>query len=263
MSKENALRVIKAHPLPPPYTDLTSPPHEEYILPFLQQHGKKLIAIFALTFLFFVITLLWQIRHNARSEAEYMAAERAFSALQAIPAGQEHIENNPNYKRLTAILGRYPELESRYDGQLAQTLMRIGDLSLAMPYADRALKGLSAEHLPFYEEYAKDSLLITQGHEKEAYKRATMLQNRMEELLATNDSAAHQKFGSVLLFLNRLRLATLLEKMNMPQEAPLAWINVNVEARNTQDPVLRNLLNSWHSGDLSFARYLETQKTAN
>lgn len=259
MSKEYA---VKSHPLPPPYTDFTSPPHEDYVLPFLQKHGNKLIALFAITFLLFAVTLVWQIRLNARSEAEYIAAERAFSALQALPAGQEHIQDNADYQKLIAILGRYPELASHYNGQLAQTLMRVGNVPLAMTYADKALQGLSAEHLPFYEEYAKSSLLITQGLDKEAYKRAVMLQKRMEELTAARADSSPTEFGKVLLFLNRLRLATLAEKLQMPQEAFLAWTAVNAEARSAQDMLLKNLLINWRSGDLSFARYLETQKAA-
>lgn len=256
MSKEHA---IKPHPLPPPYTDFTVPPHEDRILLFLQQHGKKLALVFIFFFVLFVIALVWQIRVNTRSEGEYIAAERSFSALQLLPAGQQHIETNPDYQRLVGILTRYPELNSRYDGQLAQTLIRIGNVPLAMTYADRALQGLSAEHLPFYEEYAKASLLITEGHNKEAYKRALLLQKHMEELM-TKDPHASAQFGKVLLFLNRLRLATLLETMQMPQEALLAWKAVIEEARTTQEPLLRDLLTHWHSGDLSFMHYLETQK---
>lgn len=257
MSKEH---VIKSHPLPPPYVDFTAPPHENVILPFLERHGKTLIAIFAISFMLFVITLVWQIRLNARSEAEYIAAGRAFSALQALPSGQQGIEENPDYKRLVGILNRYPELASHYDGQLAQTLMRVGAVPLAMTYADRALQGLSAEHLPFYEEYSKSSLLITQGSEKEAYKRAVMLQKRMEEMSTAGTAASQSEFGKVLFFLNRLRLATLAEKLRLPQEASAAWAAVNLEARTPQDPLLRNLLANWSSGDLSFARYIETQK---
>lgn len=262
MSKEQVMKDVRPHPLPPPYTDFTSPPHEDRVLFFLQRHGKKLAVIFFMTFVFFVITLVWQIRVNARSEMEYIAAERAFSSLQALPAGQQYIEDNPDYKKLVAILVRYPELASHYNGQLAQTLMRIGNVPLAITYADRALQGLSAEHLPFYEEYSKGSLLITQGYDEKAYKRAVLLQKHMEELLAKGKSSAPLEFGQVLLFLNRLRLATLAEKMKMPQEAFVAWTAVNAEAHATKDPLLQNLLASWHSGDLSFARYLETQKVA-
>lgn len=256
MSKEHA---IKPHPLPPPYTDFTIPSHEDRILPFLQKHGKNIAIAFALFIALLVVALIWQIRTHARSEGEYIAAERAFAALQLLPAGQTHIEDNPDYKRLVGILKNYPELSSRYDGGLAQTLIRIGNVPLAMTYADRALQDLSVENLPFYEEYAKASLLITEGHKKEAYKRAVLLQKHMEELM-TKGAQPSSEFGKVLLFLNRLRLATLLETMQMPQEAALAWSAVINEARTTQDPLLNDLLAHWHSGDLSFVRYLETQK---
>lgn len=250
---------VKPHPLPPPYTDFTVPPHEERILPFLHKHGKTLIFVFALFFILFLITLLWQIRVNARSESEYIAAQRSFAALQLLPAGKEHVEENADYQRLAKILERYPELASRYDGRLAQTLIRIGNVSLAMNYADRALKELSVEHLPFYEEYAKTSLLMTEGREKEAYKRAVLLQKHMEDLIK-QDPQNTPGFGPVLVFLNNVRLATLLEKMQMPQDALYMWMLINKEARATQDPLLQSLLQQWRIGDLSFAKYVETQK---
>lgn len=235
--------------------DITEESREEWLASWLAEYGRQLLVALAVLLILLLLSYVWHLSSKGKAETDYLAAENAFQQLEkegldkSSPAAE-----NPSYLTLKEILARHPELGSRYNGPLAQMFLRLGDQKLAMTYADKALKELATEKLPFYEEFSKTSLLIAEGNYRDAYKRAAFLQKRMREEAARPDPG----FRPALLVLNQIRLATLLQKLDIPAEELKAWREIGQLTQNNE--ASSEILNTIKTGQISFKDYIQVRE---
>lgn len=125
--------------------------------------------------------------------------------------------------KLEKILKRHPELHVKYDGAIAQKLLRSSESGLAQSYANAAIKRMGS-FSPYYTDFSQASILISQGKLKEALAAAKQLKVQME-----NDTAFWQKrsqivsHGSILYAYNLVRIAALEKAAGSPMGELTAW----------------------------------------
>lgn len=229
-----------------PKLQITPESGEERIAAFLSEYGRAFLLGLSILIGMTLVIIAWTMYSKGQSENDYFRAEEAFQKLTQIRSVQDNITNNTDYQELEAILVRHPELHQRYDGPLAQTFLRLGEVPLAISYADKALKQLSSEDLPFFEEYSKIALLIAQGNDREAFKRATFLQKRLNE-----ENVSSRR---VLGLFNEIRLAALMQRLAVKPEELKLWREVQ------QQPTAQQLLGDLRTGDVSFLDYVRARE---
>lgn len=232
---------------------------EERVASFLAAYGKQ-IAIFAAGLLLCMLAAYaWYRVGQSHAITDYTDAEKAFEELQQAKAPQSPLAENPAYITLQKMIKSHPELESRYGGPLAQLALQQGDLKLAAQYAGPALQQLVAENLPFYEEFSKTSLLIAEGNDRDAYKRAAFLQKRMLE----ESQNANAGFSPSLLVMNQIRIASLMQRLNMKSEEAKAWRDVERLAAlpsAEQGLSAASLLDTLKTGQVTLQDYIRSRE---
>ena len=119
----------------------------------------------------------------------------------------------------------------------------------ALVYGDQALKRLSEEYFPFFEEFSKTSLLLVQGSDQEALKRVLFLQKKMEEI--------GTKSGLVLL--NQIRLAMLYGRLGNKDDEIKAW-NRWDQLVTTNPQAAQQIADGFKTGKVTLADYIAARK---
>lgn len=151
-----------------------------------------------------------------RHEADYVSATNSLVKWEEV-LDKEHDE----LKNLTALMKKHPELEAQYDAVLAQDFIAVRESKKALEYGEKAIKRTNQ---PYFSDYAKGSLLVSQQNFAEGLEVALYLKKQM---LA--DDAFWQKgnqikyFGSGLFAFNLMRIATLYQKLDMKERELEAW----------------------------------------
>ena len=167
---------------------------EHKFLNFLSKHWSKLL----LGFLAIASIAAWGERffsaNKSQSQQDFILASQIFERFrngETLPAESiEAAEMN---------LERHPELHPKYDTMLAMTYLAQRNLAKGLFYAKSPLHHAARELSPFYEAYAKTSLLIAEKKYEEAYAEAQDLCSQLQ-----NDKAY-----STLCALNLLRMVSL------------------------------------------------------
>jgi hypothetical protein len=197
---------------------------ESWVMEWMTKHGRKLayalIGLFVL--LFFVYRM--SASHHAKSEADYLSAFRDFAALERESAANNQPAAEDTLERMQLILQRHPELHAQYDGSLAQILINEGKIAEAMPFADATFLRMRKEGLPYYVDYAKTTLLISEQKYQEALTLAMQLKQSMLRDAASKEQHPEQRtFGSLLFAFNLLRIATLQQQLGNSEGELAAW----------------------------------------
>lgn len=239
---------------------------------WLQRHGSQVLYGCMAIIAIFVMLYAWNARTAGFEEQDYLQAEIAYQEFAASSAEQGKVAaEDPAFIQLKEILERRPELSSRYNGLLAQNFLRLGDVKMALAYGQLALKNLSKENLPFYEDYSKTSLLIADGNYVDALKRSEFLSKKMMENLSKVGSSPQERgFGDALLIYNTLRIAMLNQKLGNADAELVAWQEVqrlggekaNGKAASTPvtEAAFADALATFKTGKMSLNDYIEARK---
>jgi len=128
---------------------------------------------------------------------DYVEAHNAF-----VRWDQEPEKEEGSLVRLQELMKKRPELRPRYDHQIGQNLLMLTDIDKASLYITQALERTKR---PYYSDYAKTSLKISNGEYAEALTEA----RRLKETLLTDGEETH----SVLFAFNLMRIATLCQEL--------------------------------------------------
>lgn len=191
---------------------------------WLMQNRRKigysaLIVVLALILLYRLFAY-----RTEQTELEFTQAAKAFNQLN----DPQKLESS--LYDLELILARYPELQAKYDGAIAQRLLNADEVPLAIPYAERALNRVSGETTPPYLDYSKTTLLIAQGKLEEALKQAYALKNSM---LQTINAHTAPDFGGTLYAFNLIRTALLEREFGHKAEERKGWDELNDMMKGT------------------------------
>lgn len=204
---------------------------EESIMdhPFFQtfKDYQKIISYGFLLILLAIILLYRMLAgQTARTESEFIALSEASSVLSNPESSSEKRSSALN--EMLPLLDRHLQLQAKYDGQVAEQLLIERKFNEASPLIERTFSRVKNAASPYAIEYAKNSILITQGNIQEGLKNAYALRENM-----LNDRPPH---SGVLFSFNLIRIA-LLEKQLQNKDLELkAWDELK-EMANSSHPL--------------------------
>lgn len=172
----------------------------------IENKGPILAGIGAVIALL-VLSYVFISQKTAGNEQDYFLAERDFNQFVQKDGTQEELD------RLQAMMRLHPELQARYDGAIAQTLLIRNEAAQAQPFATSLFKRTASDHMEAYRAFGEATLLIASGNNAEAYTRTKQLQQKLE--------ASPGK--ETLYLFNLIRLATLQQLLGNTQEERVTW----------------------------------------
>jgi hypothetical protein len=179
--------------------------------------NKKMIAGIAISFLtLFLIFYALTSTRSAQTEKDFFISQNTFQSFQQSGANSPLTENaSTTLKELRELMIRHPELQAKYEGPVAQTLL-ISDQVSTLPLFTKSLfERTSWEETEFYQLFAKTSLLIASGKWNEAKQEAVQLQESLDAL----QNPGHQ----ILSALNFFRLGILNKELGNKEEELRIW----------------------------------------
>ncbi|MCB1107130.1 MAG: hypothetical protein KDK76_03440 [Chlamydiia bacterium] len=149
---------------------------------------------------------------KGKAEEEYVSAMQAFNKWDQILDC-----DNENFSSLEKIIKKHPELHAHYDALIGQNLLAVHSPKKAMPYIERTLKRTNQ---PYYSDYARNSICISEGKYEEALEKAYSLKENM-----MGDGAFWEKGKdhSSLFAFNLIRIATLCHQLENKKGELEAW----------------------------------------
>ena len=216
---------------------------------WFQEYGQKMIYGIAALVVIMIAGLVWSSARKDASEKAYVEAELSYEKFFKLASDQNDPANEQPFLSLKAAIENHPDLGARYDGSIAQVFLRVGAMQPALVYGDKALKRLAKEDFPFFEEFSKTSLLIVQGNEQEALKRALFLQKKMTETPTTD----------ALTLLNHVRIAMLYGRLGNKLEELKAW--TQWDQLVTMNPqTAQQIADGFKTGNVTLADYIAARK---
>ncbi len=229
---------------------------------WLYEHRKTLF-LSLLTLVVLATTLVQLTGRFGRSG--YLEVQRAFTLWISKDAQDPQL-----LKNLERPLSRHPELQAKFGTQIAQRLLSLGEAGKAKLYASAALKRSQELTSPYYSQFSRNTLLISQEKYEDALIEALRMKNAME-----GDDAFWEgrdkmvKSGSVLYAYNLLRIASLQQQLGSKEEELKAWDELVANAGwkdkpsnlKTYDPEAYALLaQNFTQGDVSLLDFIEQRK---
>lgn len=177
---------------------------------WLAEHGKNIIYGLAGLIALLIIVYAFSSGQSSKAEQEYIQAANDFAFFSKANETQDQALVKDSYERLKSLMAKHPELHAAYDGALAQIFLTRLLPNDAKPYAVATLARVKSNDLPFYNDYAETTLLISQQDYKKALENATALQQKMSEIIANQSTT--RSFGDELFALNLLRIGMLQQE---------------------------------------------------
>lgn len=241
--------------------DLSDSIAESPLIQWIAHNGRALLWIFLglLAATFLIHKIFWG--SFGGSEQDYYKAEGEYYTFDSStdPKAQQEA-----LLSLSSLLKRHPDLQSKYDGPMAQTLINREDFKQALPFAERTLVRTGQDHLPFYADYAETTLMINDQKYGEALKKALALKGKMIE--AKEDPHATE-FGDPLYLFNLLRIAMLQQQLEQKSEELKAWqefkqaaIQSSEKSYFVQPEMFEAILKQLQEGRASLFNYIEARE---
>ncbi|WP_075883718.1 tetratricopeptide repeat protein [Candidatus Protochlamydia sp. W-9] len=204
-----------------------------------------LLGLFAaLLFIYRFLSL-----QTLNAENDFIQAANAFQQIEQNTSSSDI--KKTHIQELLAIMARHPELHAKYDGVLAQYFIIQNQPSEAKQLAKSTFERVKPDQLNLYVNYAKTSLLISEGSYKEALMQANDLQKQLS-LIPEN---------VVLSVYNLIRLALLHEQLNQASEAVAIWDQLIALNRN-KDFSEAELITTklFQAGQINLEQFVEGRK---
>lgn len=248
-------------------------PLADRIAHWAQEHGSTVLYTGAAIILALIAMFIWNYRTTGADEADFLQAAVSYREFSAIGEEITDPANSPSFVQLKQIIERHPELGPRYNGLVAQTFLRLGDMKMALAYGQKALTELTRENLPFYEDFSKTSLLVADGALPEALKRSEFLGKKMNESLTTSGRDADARgFGDMLYLSNLIRQAMLQQKLGNAEGELVVWQDVQriaglQDSESSKTSAIRpeafaRVATTFKTGKVGLVDYIEARKKA-
>ncbi|MCB1115126.1 MAG: hypothetical protein KDK71_01550 [Chlamydiia bacterium] len=145
---------------------------------------------------------------KAQLEKDYVAATVSFKKWNQILDSKDK-----EFIQLDKLVKKHPELQSHYDASVGQGLLAALSVNEASPYIERTIKRTNR---PFYADFSKATLKMSQGKYREALQDSLNLREHMLSNIQQNDH-------STLFAFNLLRIAILSQRLGAKDQELLAW----------------------------------------
>lgn len=178
----------------------------------------KQISYGIATFILVLFILYRFLAHqNAEAEYDFRSASQLAAVLNNPEISSEKRESA--LLNLETLISKNKTLETKYDGLIGEQLLIKNEVDRALPYTKRTLNRVEGE-APLHSEYAKTSLLLTQGNAEEALKQAYFLRETLLKQASENKEA---QYAGTLYAFNLIRIALLESQANNQNLENKAW----------------------------------------
>jgi len=234
---------------------------------WLVDNRQSIPYVFIATIILIAIAFKFTSGKASRAESNYLLAENYFVLLNRSLHEEAESDNVlTSLDKLKEITTAYPELQSRYDGLIAQLLIAMNNPQEAKEFADRSLERTAQDNLTVYNNFSKTTLLIAEGAYNQALTESKSLKNNLLQSSSPfsfqGDEA--QSFTANLFAYNLLRIAMLEKEAGTPDGEIKAWKEWKRYADNKSDPVLAEAFatidRQLKEGDFSVNLYIKARE---
>ena len=172
------------------------------------------VGVLALLLVMVFVIKLGNKKH--KHEADFVSATNSFAKWEQVLDS-----NHDELKNLATLMKKHPELNAEYEGKLAQDFISVQESKKAREFGSKAIQRTSQ---PYYSDYAKGSLLLSERKFESALEQALLLKRQMLEDDAFWEKGHRVKgYGSALFAFNLMRIATLYQELGMNDRELEAW----------------------------------------
>lgn len=248
-----------SNPLKDSKLDLLDDIQENSYFRWVIDNRKFLPYGFAALVLLIALSFKFTSSKTVAAESNYLLAENYFAELKHSFSKEAKSDNTTtDLKNLITITKDYPELESRYDGNIAQMLILLDRGKEASPFAERSLKRVSKDQLPEFLIFSEITLHIAEADYTQALEKSKSLK---EQMLQNNKAS----FNNHLFAFNLLRIAMLEEKTGSDTGESEAWKEWKKYANGTDNQKLASaastINNLLKEGEFSLNEYISIQES--
>lgn len=187
--------------------------NDEFNLPKRILFDWKKLALYVLPVALIAGVLVAKLgTKKGRAEGDFVSATAAFTKWDQILD-----QTSDEFSNLEKLVSKHPELHAHYDAPIGQNLLAAIAPKKAAPYIERTLKRTSQ---PYYSDYARTSLKISEGSYGEALDEARVLK---EKLISDPTFWEKGKGSSALFAFNLMRIATLSRELSNRESELKAW----------------------------------------
>ncbi len=232
---------------------------------WLMENGKALPYIFGGLLLACALIFKYSTSKDSKAESNYLLAENYFEMLTRSLQGEagDSKETLATLDKLAEITNSYPELNSRYDGLIAQLLLAMQKEKEAAPYAERTLDRTKKDNTPYHTSFSETTLLIAKGLYAEALVNAKELQKKLKADAGTD--SLRSPYANLFAY-NLLRIAMLEQQAGSPQGEKEAWDEWMAHFDQTENSGLENafaaLNQELKEGKYSLVEYIKARTVA-
>lgn len=246
---------------------------DNFYIQWLMRNSKAILSTLLILAALILIFARISSGGNKKAESDYFNAENNYAIYaRGIKGNTDPAIRKEALEKLRLILDRRPDLHAKYDGLLAQALLIQGDPELASLYENRALKRTEADHLSYYANYAKNTLLIGNQHYAEALKNSILLKEEiLKNAVLAREHPEQKMFGDLLFAYNLLRIAMLQNAIGSKEGELVAWKEFKGYAGLTADRPSEGLieesafgilLDHFQEGKVSLMNYIDYRELA-
>lgn len=195
------------------------------------RNQRSIFLVIILALVAVCLSVWWMSNRKKQEIKDFEQAEILAKDLQSAEAA----DLSETVQDLKAIDDKYPVLQRRYDGILAQEFIALNDQESIDPYAKRAIEQLRSVCLDNFATYSEVSRLIAKNELEGALTLATSLQKDLEA------ESSEQNYA--LQAFTLLDIATLNKKLGRIEEEKQALTSLSTlfssdTNQETKDKVL-------------------------
>lgn len=232
----------------PAELDMSDSLSENKAIQWFIQNGRTLLWIFGAILLLILLFQRFVIGTPATGN-EYLEAENEFHAFLK---GKDPAIQEEALKKLSTLLKKHSDLQSKYDGEIAQTLLNRSAVEAAIPYAQRTFNRVHSDDLNLYENYAQTTFLIANKKYEEALKNAQDLRFNITQ------TSKGKEFGQTLFLFNQLRIAMLQQQLGNKMEELKAW--EEFKQAPVSPKAFETVTTQLEGGKVSLLDYIDTRE---
>ena len=228
--------------------DWTSHPAAEWLMSHKQIFLWGFIGLLVLL----IAASRFAVMRTVNAEKDFFQAQAAFTQFQKEGASSDHSAALGELEQLDAIMKSHPEIQPKYEGPLAQTLLISGNIPQARQFADDIFKRTQPDYLQLYQDYTRTSLLIGEGRYEEALPQALQLKETLDK----------QEFSEnpILYIYNLIRLGMIYQQTGQPKEELNAWDQLESQPGRLEAVLAAN--KTLRIGQTSLKEYIEQRRKA-
>ncbi|MCB1075643.1 MAG: hypothetical protein KDK59_08935 [Simkania sp.] len=222
---------------------------------------KNSIFVGVLALLLVMVFVIKLGNKTHKNEADFVSATNAFVKWEQVLD-----TNNDELRNLATIMKKHPELKAEYEAKLAQDFIAMQESNKAREFGSSVIQRTNQ---PYYSDYAKASLLVSEGKFLEALEQALYLKKQMlEDEAFWTKSQGVKNYGSGLFAFNLMRIATLYQELGMKDRELEAWSELKAFAgwNGAQKDVrikqegFQSLLNHFTVQDMTLLDYISARE---